>query len=525
MLEALAAATPDHLCLCDPEGRFRFVNQAFCDAVGVSAEHAQGKTGAEMGLPLDLIEVLEAERRRAMRAGQTAQGTLRLTSAVQPRDMEYTISPVLDSDGRPYGAVVNIRDITERAVADEALREAGRQLERRVEKRTAELVSLNETLKQTERALKTANLGRRSLVRATDESQLIGEVCSAAVDAGGYRMAWVGVVDHDDECLVRPIANAGFENGYLTTIRISWNAEDPRGNGPVGRAVRSGTAQVVRDVLTDPTFIWREHALARGFRSVACLPLIDRDENAFGVFAIYASEPDAFDERELDLLQGLAEDLSYGIEGLRERQRTQAVEQSLVESYAALNGMTHDVVEAMGRIVEARDPYTQGHEQRVAQLVRLIAEEMGLDEVDITSIEMAALLHDIGKLRIPAEILTKPGALSTAEFNLIKEHPLQGYEILRGIAFPWPIADIVAQHHERIDGSGYPAALKGDEISLAARILSVADVLEAMASHRPYRSSLGLICAMNELKEQSDAYDAEVVDACNRLYVANRLPL
>jgi putative nucleotidyltransferase with HDIG domain len=192
-------------------------------------------------------------------------------------------------------------------------------------------------------------------------------------------------------------------------------------------------------------------------------------------------------------------------------------EQELADSHDRLEKMVYDVAEAMGSVVEARDPYTQGHEVRVASLGMRIAREMGLSVDAVNEINMAGLLHDIGKLRVPAEILTKPGQLSAPEFALIHEHPEQGYEILRHIDFPWPIAEIVRQHHERLDGSGYPRGLKDGSILLSARILAVADVVEAMASHRPYRPALGLSQAIGEISSRPELYDADVVAACMRL--------
>jgi PAS domain S-box-containing protein/putative nucleotidyltransferase with HDIG domain len=202
-----------------------------------------------------------------------------------------------------------------------------------------------------------------------------------------------------------------------------------------------------------------------------------------------------------------------------------SVECALYESKEKLERMVLDVAATMGKIVEARDPYTQGHQQRVAKLARAIAEEMRLSANEVDGIEMAGLLHDIGKLTVPAEILTKPGVLSPAEFALIKEHPAQGFSILRDIAFPWPIAEMVLQHHERIDGSGYPAGMVGADILPAARILAVADTVEAMASHRPYRPSKGIEAALAEVTGHPQHYDVEAAAACMRLFESGRIPL
>ena len=172
-------------------------------------------------------------------------------------------------------------------------------------------------------------------------------------------------------------------------------------------------------------------------------------------------------------------------------------------------------VQAIALAVEMRDPYTSGHQNRVADLACAIARHMGLSEDRIYGLHMASVIHDLGKLTIPGEILCKPGRLSGPEYAMIKTHVQSGYDILKKIDFPWPLADIVIQHHERIDGSGYPQGLSGDDILLEARILSVADVFETIGSHRPYRPSLGIQKAMNEITENSGRlYDPEVVEAC-----------
>lgn len=197
---------------------------------------------------------------------------------------------------------------------------------------------------------------------------------------------------------------------------------------------------------------------------------------------------------------------------LRERN---SVSMKLKDSLINLRKSMDATVQAIALTVEARDPYTAGHQQRVAELATAIAEEMDLPSNTIEGIRMAGIIHDLGKISIPAEILSKPSRLSSMEFELVKEHAETGYKILKDIDFPWPIATIVHQHHERIDGSGYPLGLKSNEIFMEAKIISVADVVEAMASHRPYRAALGLEKAQKEiLSHRGKLYDNDVVDAC-----------
>lgn len=177
------------------------------------------------------------------------------------------------------------------------------------------------------------------------------------------------------------------------------------------------------------------------------------------------------------------------------------------------------IITAFSAIVEARDPYTAGHQRRVARLSVEIAKIMELDQDQIATIHLSAMLHDIGKIYVPAEFLSKPGKLSKAEYAVIWAHPQIGHDILKSVDFAWPISSIVWQHHERLDGGGYPQGLKGDDIALESRVVTVADVVEAMASHRPYRASLGIERALEELEvNRGTRFDADVVDTCLKLF-------
>jgi PAS domain S-box-containing protein len=204
------------------------------------------------------------------------------------------------------------------------------------------------------------------------------------------------------------------------------------------------------------------------------------------------------------------------IEDISERKQAQ---DQLMVTLESLRRAFAAIIQVMVSVVEARDPYTAGHQRRSADLARAMATEMGLPQEQIDGIRMAGSIHDVGKLCVPAELLSKPTKLSATEFALIKEHSLSGYEILKDVESPWPLAQIVYQHHERMNGTGYPRNLKGEEILMEARIMAVADVVEAMASHRPYRPALGLDAALEEIEKNSGTlYDSAVADACLCLF-------
>jgi PAS domain S-box-containing protein len=204
---------------------------------------------------------------------------------------------------------------------------------------------------------------------------------------------------------------------------------------------------------------------------------------------------------------------------IRDVTERKLAEEKLLRTLERLRKAFGTIIQVMVSAVESRDPYTAGHQNRSADLARAIATEMGLSQDTIEAIRMAGPIHDIGKLSIPAEILSKPTKLTNIEFSLIKEHARTGFEMLKNIESPWPLAEIVYQHHERMNGSGYPRNLKGDDILMEARILAVADVVESMSSHRPYRPALGLNAALEEIeKNRGTHYDNTVVDACLKLF-------
>jgi PAS domain S-box-containing protein len=216
-----------------------------------------------------------------------------------------------------------------------------------------------------------------------------------------------------------------------------------------------------------------------------------------------------------------------GVQGIsRDVTRRKQAEEQVQHILDSLRKAINTTIQVMVSAVEIRDPYTAGHQIRSAALARAIAAELGLPQEKIEGIHMVGTIHDIGKLSIPAEILSKPTKLTEIEFSLIKEHARRGFEMLKDVESPWPLAEIVYQHHERMDGSGYPRNLKGEDILIEARILTIADVVEAMSSHRPYRPGLGIGVALEEIeKNKVILYDADAVDVCLKLFREKRYEL
>ena len=221
------------------------------------------------------------------------------------------------------------------------------------------------------------------------------------------------------------------------------------------------------------------------------------------------------------------EELIVEIEALREQidgleisgHESKKTDLQLQRSMQKLRKAMGGIIRVMALTVETKDPYTAGHQKRVNDLARTIGQEMDLSKHKIDAIRMAGSIHDLGKISVPSEILSKPGTLNLNEFGIIKSHPKIGYDILKEIEFPWPIAWIIYQHHEKINGSGYPEGIRGEEILLEAKIICVADVVEAMASHRPYRPSLGIDLALGEIsKNRGVLYEPDVVDTCIKVF-------
>ena len=287
--------------------------------------------------------------------------------------------------------------------------------------------------------------------------------------------------------------------------------------GPVSTALATREIRIIQDISALPESMaqWKQLAFDYGYRSMIALPL-PFNEDDFGVLAIYSERTNVFTDAAIAVLTEIASDLTFGIEALRARAQRSDYRMRFEDSLEA-------VVQAIAMAAELRDPYTAGHQRSVSRLAFAIAEELGLDRDLVSGIAIAASIHDIGKLAIPAEILSKPGPLTASQLAIVREHAQAGYDIVARIDFPAPVADMILQHHERLDGSGYPNQLRGDAIGIGAKILGVADTVEAMHSHRPYRPGLGIDAALDTVHEgRALLYDADVVDACTRLFAEHR---
>jgi HD-GYP domain-containing protein (c-di-GMP phosphodiesterase class II) len=382
-------------------------------------------------------------------------------------------------------------------------------------------------LQRANRALAALSAVNGHLVRADSEDGLLQMVCQAIIEHGGYQLAFVGYAQQDENKSVKIMAYASADQAAPDPrLRPTWAAIVPD-VWPGGRAIRSGATQVCQDIANDPLPLpWRDTALQRGYLSSIALPLNGGNGKAFGFIMVFAKGVNEFTDSEIGLLEEMAGDLAFGVRTLHTRhERDLALEQNQ-RHLAQLQDNLESTIRAIASIVELRDPYTSGHQARVAILAVAIARQMELTEDQVHSIRLAGVVHDLGKIQIPAEILSKPGKISDTQRNLVKVHAQAGHDILKGINFPWPIAQMVLQHHERLDGSGYPQGLRGDAILLEARILSVADVVEAMSSHRPYRTGLAMADALAEIERGSGQhYDPAAVAACLKVVRDNGMKL
>lgn len=432
----------------------------------------------------------------------------------------------------PSGLARALRHAIERKKLERRLHDAVTGLERRVRERTTELEQYNAKLvaEVGERRAAEARVRQigslyailsevnEAIAHATDVDALFRSTCHAISAQEGYVAAGFGRVDAERGTILPHVVSAGFEE-VAKSLPISLDASVPAGRGPAAVAVREGravfTGNFLRDAAGGP---WETLAKQHQVRSAAALPL-RRGGRVVAVFTIYSRRSEFFGDEERALVERLADNLSYALDHLEQVAGRDRAEAEVQFQLARIEQAMLGTVGALSAIVEQRDPYTSGHQRRVGDLAAAIGAEMRLTPEQCRGLKVIGAVHDIGKIGVPAQILAKPGRLSAIELDLIKEHAEAGYQILKDIEFPWPVAEAVRQHHERLDGKGYPQGLTGDAVILEARIIAIADVVEAMATHRPYRPTLGIDTALKEIEAGTGTrYCEHAATACLRLF-------
>jgi len=471
--------------LLDKEGKpydFRFIdiNSVFGKLLNLKKHEIIGKT---------MLEALRKDKlgrfdifKKVIAEISISRKPMQIEVYSQIPDKYYEVT--IYFPGREYLATV-VSDVTEK---------------KRLEEKAKRLSNLRDAIK---------TIGK-VLLRSNDEKELYQKICNILMETGLIKFVWIGLTE-EGNFDVKPVAYAGYEKGYLSIIKVKWD-DSIYGNGIIGTAIKTGRKSIVLgDVKTEQKFPWLKEALKRNYLSLIALPLV-HENKIIGALTVYLNKKDGFSKEEVEFLEGAANDIAVGVKAIR-------LEKSFEQSNISLKKSLEQIIIAIVKVAEMKDPYTTGHQVRVSQLTTAIAKKMKLSEDRVESLRIASLIHDIGKVAIPTEILTKPTKLTEQEFSLIKNHPVICYDCIKDIDFSGKVAEIVLQHHEKLDGSGYPKGLKDKEILPEAKILCVADVVEAMSSHRPYRPALGIDKALEEISmNKGKLYDPDVVNACIKLF-------
>jgi PAS domain S-box-containing protein/putative nucleotidyltransferase with HDIG domain len=468
------------LILNGDTGQITDVNPFLIDMLGYSKEELLGKRLWEIG-PFKDVEASQEAFQELQSKGYVRYEHLPLETKNGHQISVEFVSNVYPINGDRV-IQCNIRDITKRVRAEEELRDHRDQLEKIVEQRTAELEDANTKLQE--------DITRRKQVEEALKASMEALAASEKRYGTIFESAAEGILIADIETRQLKYANPAI-------CRMLGYSQEELVEMAVGDIYPKDSLKYV---------ISEFEAQAKSGKTLSeGLPCLRKDGTI-----LYADIKTA-----QALLDGKKCNIGF-FTNVTERMLAEEGRRQNTEKLLKAMG---DTIKAMVMTVKIKDPYTSDHQQRVSRLATCIAHEMELSAEQIEAIRTAGLVHDIGKMYVPSEILSKPGRLNESEFDIIRMHAQAGYDILKIVEFPWPIAQIVLQHHERMDGSGYPGHLSDKDIILEARVLAVADVVEAMASHRPYRPALGIDKAVEEISQKRGVlYDSEVVDACLKLF-------
>jgi len=499
--QLMVESAHDAIFFKDLESRYIVANRKTLEAFGLSRNEVIGKNDYELMPNQEEAKRNVEDDQLVFRTGEPGEIIKHMTGADGKGYWFHAVKvPQFDDKGNVVGLVGIARDITKRKRAERLLQ------------------ALNQAALAMGKAMRPEGI----FTTVAEELKKLGFFCTVLLTDESRKRLFPKYLSYEAKAIKAAEKLVGLKaEGFsmpVETVDVYRKVVRERETVFVENA-----EEVVRQLLPGPAKRLAKQ-IARMLKVSKSIdaPLIVEDET-IGLLLV---QSDDLTEDDIPAITAFAHQMAAA---WRKAQLMQDLERSLIEQKQAQEELQYTLEklrEALGGIiqtvtlmVETRDPYTAGHQRRVADLARAIANEMGLPQEQIDGIRMAGLIHDLGKINVPAEILSKPTRLTEFERGMIQTHPQVGYDILKTIDFPWPVAQIVLQHHERMDGSGYPQGLSGEEIMLEARVLAVADVVEAMASFRPYRPAHGIDKALEEISQNRGAlYDAEAVDACLKLF-------
>lgn len=467
---------PYRVLLKDTRSVFIACNRLLADDLTLTPAELVGKCDADF-FPAELAKRYRDDDLRVMASGTTQRHEEPYLKGGEARWLSTTKFPLHNELGQVVGVGVFFDDITEKK-------------------------QQQERLQQYTWTLEAIGRAHHAMLKQDDEQTLLQEICDAITFDGRFPLVTV-LQENSDQHTLQVLAQAGNAVWFASD---DWLTRDPALHQAIGTGAPCNEALASALVHHSATL-----------RARLLLPL-QWHAGGHGGLLIHSEQARPFTDEEVHLFSQLADYLAYGLQARATQQAYLTAQRDKVLHARQLELALEDALGAIAAVLEQRDPYTAGHQKHVATLALAIGRELKLDDKRLRGLYLGAMVHDIGKIQVPLDILTKPGRLTPQEFNLVKEHPGAGYQVLKDIALPWPVAQMIHQHHEFIDGSGYPAGLKGEQILLGARILTVADIVESMSSDRPYRAALGIPQARAHIIElRSSKLDAAVVDACLRI--------
>lgn len=476
LLHQVMEQLPYRILLKDTRSHFISCNRLLADDLALTPAELVGKCDADF-FPAELAQRYRDDDLQVMASGTTRHHEEPYLKGGEKRWLSTTKFPLYDELGQVIGVGVFFDDITEKK-------------------------QQQERLQQYTWTLEAITRAHHAMLKQGDEQTLLQEICDAITFDGRFPLVTV-LQENPDQHTLQVLAQAGNATRFASD---DWLTRDPALQRAVSTEMPCNEALPCELVHHSATLCAR-----------LLLPL-QWYTGGRGGLLIHSEQTRPFTDEEVHLFSQLADYLAYGLQARHTQQAYLAAQREKTMHARQLELALEDALGTIAAVLEQRDPYTAGHQKHVATLALAIGRELKLDEKRLHGLYLGAMVHDIGKIQVPVEILTKPGKLTPQEFNLVKEHPGAGYQVLKDIALPWPIARMIYQHHEYLDGSGYPHGLKGDEILLEARILTVADIVESMSSDRPYRAALGIPQAREQIMQmRGHQLDVDVVDACLRI--------